>query len=385
MRAVPSELVLTALTLTVVPAHAQGDFVRLMAGEGARYDRFGASVALAGDLAVVGAPGRDSDDDVFDAGAIYVYDIETGVELLEIEDPSGSMFENLGEVLAASGSTIAAGVANDSHVGAFAGSVRFFDAKTGSPAGFFVAPDFAPHDHFGTSVALRGDLLVVGSPGDDDKGAHSGSAYVFDTTTGQLLHKLVAPDGASGDSLGISVAIGQGTILVGAGSSDVGLLAGAVYVFDLQTGVQTAKIQPATNRPWDFFGSSIATTGPLAAISAHGDRPGNEGALFVYDVATGAQVAELFASDAQDHAYFGRPVAAHGDLIVAGSPPWGQLGRAYVFDATTGNELLAVTPSTVSPDGYFGRSVAINDRALLIGAPYSRGGRGEVYARRIKD
>eukprot|EP00546_Thalassionema_frauenfeldii_P014250 CAMPEP_0178912854 /NCGR_PEP_ID=MMETSP0786-20121207/10506_1 /TAXON_ID=186022 /ORGANISM="Thalassionema frauenfeldii, Strain CCMP 1798" /LENGTH=96 /DNA_ID=CAMNT_0020585507 /DNA_START=550 /DNA_END=837 /DNA_ORIENTATION=+ len=53
------------------------------------------------------------------------------------------------------------------------------------------------YDYFGYSVAVSGDMVVVGAYWDDDNNlVESGSAYIFNATTGAELHKLVASDGA---------------------------------------------------------------------------------------------------------------------------------------------------------------------------------------------
>jgi hypothetical protein len=58
------------------------------------------------------------------------------------------------------------------------------------------ASDGAAQDGFGFSVAIDGNTVVVGAREDEDIGAHSGSAYLFDTN-GQQTAKLTASDGAS--------------------------------------------------------------------------------------------------------------------------------------------------------------------------------------------
>jgi hypothetical protein len=54
----------------------------------------------------------------------------------------------------------------------------------------------------GHSVGISGTTAIVGANGDDDNGSISGSAYLFDTTTGTQSAKLTASDGAAGDQLG---------------------------------------------------------------------------------------------------------------------------------------------------------------------------------------
>ena len=68
-----------------------------------------------------------------------------------------------------------------------------------------LAPDGATEDRLGYSDAVSGSTALIGSYIDDDEGSKSGSAYLFDTTTGSLLHKLTAPDGEE-DSLLASAA-----------------------------------------------------------------------------------------------------------------------------------------------------------------------------------
>ena len=70
------------------------------------------------------------------------------------------------------------------------------------------ASDAAGGDEFGFSVALSGTTTIVGANRDDDAGFNSGSAYVFDTTTGSQLFKLTALDASAGDFFGQSVAVG---------------------------------------------------------------------------------------------------------------------------------------------------------------------------------
>ena len=80
-----------------------------------------------------------------------------------------------------------------------------------------IAPsDGAQSDWFGASVAMDGNLAVIGSYLDDDNGTDSGSAYVFDITTGQQLFKLLASDGSFGAYFGFSVAINGNLAVIGA-------------------------------------------------------------------------------------------------------------------------------------------------------------------------
>jgi hypothetical protein len=81
-------------------------------------------------------------------------------------------------------------------------------------------------------VAVSGNTVVVGAPYDDTGATDSGSAYVFDAATGNLLATLNNPTPASQDIFGPSVAFSGGRFVVGAPYED-GIAAdrGAAYIF----------------------------------------------------------------------------------------------------------------------------------------------------------
>ena len=82
-------------------------------------------------------------------------------------------------------------------------------------------------------MAISGNIAVVGAIGDDDAASDSGSAYVFDTTTGNQLFKLTASDAALGDQFGFSVALSGATAIIGAlGDDNPFDNTGSAYVFN---------------------------------------------------------------------------------------------------------------------------------------------------------
>ena len=104
-------------------------------------------------------------------------------------------------------------------------------------------------DHFGYSVAVDGNTAVVGAYKDDNNSGDSGSAYVFTrsspTAPWSWAAKLAASDGAGNDEFGISVAVHDDTIVVGAHQDDdSGTDSGSAYVFtrDSSGWSQTAKL-----------------------------------------------------------------------------------------------------------------------------------------------
>jgi hypothetical protein len=94
------------------------------------------------------------------------------------------------------------------------------------------ASDAASEDYFGYSVGISGATAIVGAYGNSDAGYQSGSAYLFNATTGAQIAKLTASDAAGGDYFGHSVAIFDNTAIVGAfADDDAGFNSGLAYVF----------------------------------------------------------------------------------------------------------------------------------------------------------
>ena len=209
---------------------------KLTASDGVFDDEFGNSVAVDGDTIVVGA---DLDDDSgTNSGNAYVY-TRTGTiwalqeKLTASDGASGNSF---GFSVAVNGDTIVVGAFLDDDNGSDSGSAYVF-IRTGTIwalQGKITASDGASFDLFGVSVDVDGDTIVVGADNDDDNGRESGSAYVFTRTqtVWALQENLTASDGAAVDQFGSSVAVNGDMIVIGAiFDDDIGVDSGSAYVF----------------------------------------------------------------------------------------------------------------------------------------------------------
>ena len=223
--------------------------------------------------------------------------------------------------------------------------------------------DGAAGDRFGAAVATDGTRALVGAVKDDDSATDAGSAYLYDVSTGLLVRKLLAGGpvsevfGFEEDFFGHAVALRGNLAVVGAvNSSAAGTNAGAVYVFDADTGAQRAKLLPFLGRrgePPSFqaFGFSVALSQNRIVVGAPGDvtRDSGAGSMYLYDSSTLALVAKVFASDPGFADNFGRVVAAAGDVAVASAmfddDNGTDSGSAYVFDAVTGSRPIIATAS----------------------------------------
>ena len=140
------------------------------------------------------------------------------------------------------------------------------------------ASDGESSEHFGISVAMDGDIAVIGAPWDDDAcpeipTCYSGSAYVFrfDGSTWVQEQKLLPKDGAYNDWFGFSTGISGDTIIVGMFfDDDNGSSSGSAYIFRYNGSVwvQTQKLLPSDGAQNDMFGRSVAIDGDRAVIGA---------------------------------------------------------------------------------------------------------------------
>ena len=244
------------------------------------------------------------------------------------------------------------------------------------------ASDGADNDRFGESVAVGSGRIVVGAYEDDDNGSSSGSAYIFDLD-GTQLAKITASDNAAGDSFGISVAIGNGRIVVGAyQDDDNGSSSGSAYIFDL-AGTQLAKITASDGAANDYFGYSVAIGNGRIVVGAYADDDAgsSSGSAYIFDL-DGTQLAKITASDAAANDYFGNSVAIGNGRIVVGAKQDDDNGEtsgsAYIFDLD-GTQLAKITASDGAAYDQFGNSVAVGNGRIVVGADGDDSYKGSAY------
>jgi len=217
---------------------------KLLAGDGATMDLFGMAVALDQYTLVIGAPNADTSG-FQDSGRAYVYTKEKHFELaqeLVASNPSSKVY--FGIAVAVLGDTIAIGAPYTSDDKATQnGSVYIFTRNNNDneyhETQILTASDGQFMDWFGWSLAMTDDILVIGSPYDDNSGSEQGSVYIFgknDDGNWMQQQILWADDAADNDKFGSQLAISGTTIAVGVSDdSDQGALAGSVYIFEKMT------------------------------------------------------------------------------------------------------------------------------------------------------
>ena len=213
---------------------------KLTASDGEASDFFGTSVAIQGSTALVGAFADDVEG-LTDAGSAYMWlwDGETWVEQIKLTPNDAQAFDKFGASVALSGNQALVGAYGsevEGNSGAGAAYIYGWDGNQWVEQAKINATDPGTDDFFGWSVDLRRDSALIGAYSDDvDALSKAGSAYIFLWDGSQWVEgtKLTATDGAKEDRFGVSVSLGHNTALVGAWLDDVedNTNAGSAYVY----------------------------------------------------------------------------------------------------------------------------------------------------------
>lgn len=374
--------IVTAIGLAVGVGAASGqslneDF-RLMASDGTANNYFGNATAIDNGIVVVGARLDDEVDGA--AGAVYLFDASTGTELLKLVASDGELLDYFGTSVAIADGIVAVGAAGDDDNGPGSGSAYLFDATTGKELFKLKASDGDPFDYFGVRIAIDNGIVVVGAYLDEALGQSSGSAYLFDATTGKELFKLTASDGSVNHRFSSSVAIDNGIVAIGAYWNDVcGVQSGSAYLFDAYTGVELARLKASDTEAGKRFGISIAIDNGIVAVGADWDNTlaRHSGAAYLFDASTGMELFKLTASDGSEDAVFGNSISIDNGTVAVGAKGDHESGRfagaAYLFNSSTGAELAKLTMSDGITFDQLGTSIGIDNSIVVAGAPLISG------------
>ncbi len=350
--------------------------LKLLPNDGAAGDGFGGSIAIDNGVVAVGAAGDNYNGT--QSGSAYVFDASTGAQIAKLLPSDGATSDFFSISIAVANGVVAVGAFRDDDNGADSGSAYLFDASTGAQLHKLLPSDGAAEDEFGRSIGIDNGIVAIGANEDDDNGSKSGSAYLFDASTGAQLHKLLPIDGRGSDEFGISIAIDNGIVAVGAfRDDDMGINSGSAYLFDASTGSQIAKLLPIDGAEFDEFGISIAIGNGVVAVGAHQDDDNGSfsGSVYVFDVSdpkNPIEIAKLLPSDGAPVDYFGISIAIGNGIVAVGANEdddnGGNSGSAYLFDASTGTQIFKLLPSDGATDDNFGYYIGIDNGVVAVGA-----------------
>ncbi|MCH7904775.1 MAG: hypothetical protein IH944_09450 [Armatimonadetes bacterium] len=344
------------------------------------------SVAIDGDVILTGAWTADGISNFTGAAFVFRYEGGTWEFEAKLQAPDGEFDDRFGWSVAISGDVAVVGSRDDEHEGFDVGSayVYRFDGSGWIQEVKLIPPDGEFLDRFGVSSAIRGDVLVVGAYLDDDGGDRSGSAYVYryNGSDWKLETKLVASDGAEGDEFGHSLAIEDNVIVVGARHFFNGG-AGAAYIFRFngQEWSEEAKLESSDGQDLDFFGDDVGISGNNVIVGAHGnDEAANHAGaayIFSFDGKVWGDEQKVFALAPAHNDRFGESVAINGDLAIGGSVGDDPTGSITVFRLVNGNWIWTdrIEASDGSVGDQFSRAgiVLQNDVAVVSATHHHHG------------
>ncbi|NER51748.1 MAG: hypothetical protein F6J92_34925 [Symploca sp. SIO1A3] len=355
-----------------------------------RNDQFGISVAISGEMAIVGAQYADLPSKP-GAGAAYIFKLAGGTwQLQQKLQPSDlQRNDNFGHSVAISGDVAIVGAyLADAPGKPNAGAAYIFKLEGGTwQQQKLQPPDLQQGEQFGISVAISGEVAIVGARFADAPGkTDAGVAYIFKLEGGtwQQQQKLQPSDLQGYDHFGVSVAISEEVAIVGAWLADAPGKpdAGVAYIFKLAGGTwqQQQKLQPSDLQRNDNFGISVAISGEVAIVGAfQADAPGKPDAgvayIFKWEGGTWQQQQKLQPPDLQRNDNFGRSVAISGEVAIVGAhstdaPGIVDTGAAYIFKLAGGTwqQQQKLQPPDLQRNDNFGISVAISKELAIVGA-----------------
>ena len=400
---------------------------KIVASDRAVSDQFGYSVSISGDYAIVGAGYQSKDASggnfLYFAGSAYIFKTSDGgnswTQVQKIVAGDRAAYDRFGLSVSISGDYAIVGAyqededASGGNTLGGAGSAYIF--KTSDAGNSWtqvqkiVAGDRATNDSFGYSVSISGGYAIVGANGEDEDASggntlnSAGSAYIFKTSDAgnswTQVQKIVAGDRAVNDIFGASVSISGDYAIVGAYLEDEDAAggntlsgAGSAYIFKTSdagnTWTQVQKIVAGDRSTVDFFGFSVSISGDYAIVGAYnesedasgGNTKAAAGSAYIFKTSdagnTWTQVQKIVAGDRAASDYFGSSVSISGgnafvgayqeDEDAAGGNTLSSAGSAYFFSDPSA--IPSSPNNTLNFDGVNDGIVIANNALLNFGA-----------------
>ncbi len=239
----------------------------------------------------------------------------------------------------------------------------------------FTASNGQANDKFGFAIASYGKMVVIGT------GAETGkNVYVFDLNSKEELHKLTPTDSEFFDYVGRGVAIYGNIIMVAANPLRSFC---AVYTFDASNGTQLMKFTSTDCKYHTENSKNFGTGSSGMAIHARKnvgivghqreDRNGTlkgAGAVYVFDLHTGLQIRKITPTQRVENMSFGYSLLVFDDFLLVGAPGADSgKGKVYVFEINADwMEISSFGPCDNLSNDWFGTSMAMSGQHFIITA-----------------
>lgn len=347
-------------------------------------NKFGYSVDIDGDYAVVGQYGANSG-----TGIAYVYKNNgtTWNKVAKLTATDCPYNSNFGFSVGISGNTIVVGAYQNNAAYVFEKPISgWADMKQTAK---LTSSDVGAADQFGYSVSIDDNIIAVGAHRNCCQGTYSGAVYVFEKpvsgwTDMTQTAKLTTSNGEYEFFLGLSTDINNNTIIAAANKPEKGL----VYVYkkpvsgwtDMsENAIMTAAFENAEEDEYKVHSVSVSPNTIVAGLT-YTDEDWEEHELVCVYEKTGSEWTSMdtpviLTPSGDDNIKFGNSVYANDNLIAVGAPDDGNVhsGVVYMFEKPEGgwtdmNETYMITATDANISDYFGQGLAMSGDILLIGA-----------------
>ncbi|NJX16675.1 T9SS type A sorting domain-containing protein [Tamlana crocina] len=260
-------------------------------------------------------------------------------------------------------------------------------------------------DRFGYRIVLNENDMLIGAVHHDEL-ANGGAVYAFKKDSEGVWQEtqiLTVSDTDRGDKFGSSIAMGGNYAVIGAIDEGTDLIpfAGAAYVFKKDTnGVwnEVDKIIASDRKEKDYFGYAVGIDNDYIIVSAISDTDEEprecssfcQGSAYVFKNDGNdnwGEIQKLIPLDRGEEVNFGNSVVLKEDTIIVGAHKNGydeagensvwQSGAAYVFEKSE-NDIWQQTQKVIASDrsilDRFGTQVFIgNDEVYITAASHYSG------------
>ncbi len=334
-------------------------------------DQFGDQYKISGNNLIVSV--SNDDTNATNAGSIYIYDIPTGTFLHTINNPTPESNDNFGEITFIDGNNLIVGVDEDNTGAINAGSIYIYDIPTGALLHTINNPTPDTDDNFGSRTTINGNNLIIGVENDDTGAIDTGAIYIYNISTGALLHTINNPTPEADDRFG-AYTTNEGTnLIVRASSDNIGATdAGSIYIYDIPTGALLQTINNPTPEADDRFGSRTTIDGNNLIVSDSNDDTGasDAGSIYIYDIPTGALLQTINNPTPEAGDRFGVRTTIDGNNLIVGDyrDDTGATfaGLIYIYDIPTGALLHTINNPTPDIGDFFGLRTTIDGNNLIV-------------------
>lgn len=351
----------------------------LVAAAPAAAQRYGGAIASTGQTVFVGQAGNQ-----YAPGMVYIYtagpDGLTRVQRLVASDTSNN--DSFGSAIALDGQQLLVGATN---AAGGKGEVYLFERRGNEYrlTGRLNPGTLPDKSSYGGNIAVQGDVAAVSAIGTQE---NTGTVYLFRRIGGKWAADtmLSVPTPSPNARFGGSIAMGGDLLVIGAVTADSGLGAAYVYRWADNSWKSEGKLEvPGLTKPAAIGGALAINDGRVyvGMPAAYG-----AGAVAVFANDTAAKrwrmQTRLQPYAAVNNARFGSAIGFSGNEVWVGAPGMNQFqGQIFRFVMNDQNEVTDVW--TLKPDSLPGPALWANSfttagTGLLVAAPFYESGAGAV-------